>query len=42
MKAGRSVVVCGVDVTDGDGSPVAIGDASFMAAPDPIPSRGET
>lgn len=35
LKAGRSVVVCGVDVTDGDGSPVAIGNASFMAAPDP-------
>ncbi len=35
IKAGRSVVVCGVDVTDGDGNPVAIGTASFMAAPDP-------
>lgn len=35
LKAGRSVVVCGVDLTDGDGTPVAIGHASFMAAPDP-------
>ncbi len=35
LKAGRSVVVCGVDVTDGDGAPVAIGNASFMASPDP-------
>jgi acyl-coenzyme A thioesterase PaaI-like protein len=35
LKAGRSVVVCGVDLTDDDGHPVAIGTASFMAAPDP-------
>jgi acyl-coenzyme A thioesterase PaaI-like protein len=35
VKAGRSVVVCGVDITDDDGHPVAIGAASFMAAPDP-------
>jgi acyl-coenzyme A thioesterase PaaI-like protein len=35
VKAGRSVVVCGVDITDDDGNPVAIGTASFMAAPDP-------
>jgi acyl-coenzyme A thioesterase PaaI-like protein len=35
VKAGRSVVVCGVDLTDHDGRPVAIGTASFMAAPDP-------
>lgn len=35
LKAGRTVVVCGVDVTDGDGEPVAIGTASFMVAPDP-------
>jgi acyl-coenzyme A thioesterase PaaI-like protein len=35
IKAGRSVIVCGVDVTDDDGNPVAIGTASFMAAPDP-------
>jgi acyl-coenzyme A thioesterase PaaI-like protein len=35
VKAGRSVVVCGVDITDDDGEPVAIGTASFMAAPDP-------
>jgi len=35
LKAGRSVVVSGVDITDGDGEPVAIGTASFMAAPDP-------
>lgn len=34
-KAGRSVVVGGVDVADDDGRPVAIGTASFMAAPDP-------
>jgi len=35
VKAGRSVVVCGVDITDNDGHLVAIGAASFMAAPDP-------
>ena len=35
LKAGRTVVVCGVDVTDGDGEPVAIGTAPFMVAPDP-------
>ncbi|HZM30654.1 MAG TPA: hotdog domain-containing protein [Acidimicrobiales bacterium] len=35
LKAGRTVVVCGVDVTDRDGEPVAIGTASFMAAPTP-------
>jgi acyl-coenzyme A thioesterase PaaI-like protein len=35
VKAGRSVVVCGVDVADDDGRPVAIGTASFMAAPVP-------
>lgn len=35
VKAGRSVVVCGVDITTEDGRPVAIGAASFMAAPDP-------
>lgn len=35
LKAGRSVVVCGVDLVDQDGSPVALGTASFMAAPDP-------
>jgi acyl-coenzyme A thioesterase PaaI-like protein len=35
VKAGRSVVVCGVDITDDDGNLVAIGAASFMAAPDP-------
>jgi uncharacterized protein (TIGR00369 family) len=35
VKPGRSVVVCAVDITDGDGHPVAIGAASFMAAPDP-------
>jgi acyl-coenzyme A thioesterase PaaI-like protein len=35
VKAGRSVVVCGVDITDDDGHLVAIGAASFMAAPDP-------
>lgn len=42
VKAGRSVVVCGVDITDHQGHPVAIGNASFMAAPDPrleLPSR---
>ena len=35
LKAGRTVVVCGVDITDRDGQPVAIGTASFMAAPTP-------
>lgn len=35
IKAGRSVVVCAVDVTDEAGHPVALGTASFMAAPDP-------
>ena len=35
LKAGRSVVVCTVDITDDRGRPVAIGNASFMAAPDP-------
>ena len=35
LKAGRSVVVCGVDLTDGAGHPLGIGAASFMAAPDP-------
>lgn len=35
VKAGRSVVVCGADLTDDGGRPVAIGAASFMVAPDP-------
>jgi acyl-coenzyme A thioesterase PaaI-like protein len=35
LKAGRSVVVCRVDLTDGDGNPVGHAAASFMAAPDP-------
>lgn len=35
LKAGRSVVVCEVDITDQDGRPLAIGTASFMVAPDP-------
>jgi acyl-coenzyme A thioesterase PaaI-like protein len=35
LKAGRTVVVCGVDILDGDGQPVALGTASFMAAPNP-------
>jgi acyl-coenzyme A thioesterase PaaI-like protein len=35
VKPGRSVVVGGVDIVDGDGTPVAIGNASFMVAPDP-------
>ncbi|HKY65864.1 MAG TPA: PaaI family thioesterase, partial [Acidimicrobiales bacterium] len=35
IKAGRSVVVSGVDITDHDGTPVALGTASFMVAPDP-------
>ena len=35
LKAGRSVVVCGVDASDGRGNPIAIGTASFMVAPDP-------
>jgi acyl-coenzyme A thioesterase PaaI-like protein len=35
IKAGRSVVVLTVDFTDDGGEPVAVGTASFMAAPDP-------
>ncbi len=35
IKAGRSVVVSEVDLTDDAGDPVAIGTASFMVAPDP-------
>lgn len=35
MKAGRSVLTLGVDFTDQDGGAVAVGTASFMAAPDP-------
>ena len=35
VKAGRSIVVCSVDFTDDDGAPIALGTASFMAAPDP-------
>jgi acyl-coenzyme A thioesterase PaaI-like protein len=34
-KAGRSVVVCEVALGDGDGHPVGLGTASFMAAPVP-------
>jgi acyl-coenzyme A thioesterase PaaI-like protein len=34
-KAGRAVVVSTVDFTDDDGTPVAIGTGTFMAAPDP-------
>src|SRR4051812_18880294 len=34
LKVGRSIVVLGVEFTAGDGSPVGIGTASFMAAPD--------
>jgi acyl-coenzyme A thioesterase PaaI-like protein len=34
VKAGRSVVVLTVDFTDAEGDPVAVGNASFMAAPD--------
>jgi acyl-coenzyme A thioesterase PaaI-like protein len=42
VKAGRAVVVCAVDLTGDGGTPVAVGTASFMAAPDPgveLPSR---
>lgn len=35
VKAGRSVVVLGVDFIDGDGEPLAVGSAGFMVAPDP-------
>ena len=35
IKAGRSVVVSEVDLSDDAGDPVAIGTASFMVAPDP-------
>jgi acyl-coenzyme A thioesterase PaaI-like protein len=35
VKAGRSVVVVAVELTDEDGVPVAAGTASFMMAPDP-------
>jgi acyl-coenzyme A thioesterase PaaI-like protein len=35
LKAGRTVVVAGVDFSDDRGKPLAIGTASFMAAPDP-------
>ncbi len=34
LKAGRSVIVVGVDFTGGDGEPFAFAAASFMAAPD--------
>lgn len=35
LKAGRAVVVLGVEFADDAGEPVAVGHASFMAAPDP-------
>ncbi|HKE77425.1 MAG TPA: PaaI family thioesterase [Acidimicrobiales bacterium] len=35
LKAGRTVVVCAVDLSDGAGEPLGIGAASFMVAPDP-------
>jgi acyl-coenzyme A thioesterase PaaI-like protein len=35
LKAGRAVSVLAVDFTDGAGEPLAVGSASFMAAPDP-------
>ena len=35
LKAGRTVVVYGVDILDGDEELVAVGTASFMAAPNP-------
>ena len=35
LKAGRAVAVAAVDFTDGNGTPVATGGATFMAAPDP-------
>lgn len=35
LKVGRSVLVLTVDFTGGDREPIAVGTASFMAAPDP-------
>jgi acyl-coenzyme A thioesterase PaaI-like protein len=35
VKAGRSIAVFAVEMTDGRGEPVAVGNASFMTAPDP-------
>ena len=35
IKIGRSVIVASVEFVDADGDPVAVGAASFMAAPDP-------
>ena len=35
LKAGRTVMVTSVDFTDQQGEPIAVGTASFMAAPDP-------
>jgi acyl-coenzyme A thioesterase PaaI-like protein len=35
VKAGRSIVVASVEFTDDDGAPLALGNASFVAAPDP-------
>ena len=35
IKAGRSIFVAGVDFTDEDGEPIAVGAGSFMLAPDP-------
>jgi acyl-coenzyme A thioesterase PaaI-like protein len=34
VKSGRTVMVAGVDFTDGGGGPIGFGAASFMAAPD--------
>lgn len=45
LKAGRSVVVAGVDFTADDGEPIAMGTTSFMAAPDAtltMPSLAES
>jgi acyl-coenzyme A thioesterase PaaI-like protein len=35
VKAGRSIVVASVEFTDDDGAPLGLGNASFVAAPDP-------
>jgi acyl-coenzyme A thioesterase PaaI-like protein len=35
VKAGRSIVVASVEFTDGEGAALALGNASFVAAPDP-------
>lgn len=36
IKIGRTVIVADVEFVDDDGAPIAVGTASFMAAPDPM------